>query len=613
MVARLDLPPPPAGTSRSWGLLPWAHRLALPAAALAGYLALATLLFLGAWLDPFGRVIGDGADSINFAWFLGWGHFSVSHHLNPLLSSYIDLPGGANLTWSTNIPLPSILLAPLTGWLGPIFSYNLLVTLGLGTSAWTGFLAIRRYASHTTSALAGGLLYGFSATMLAHALDHPHVVVAPIPPLILLVLDDLIIRRRHPRWLMSAALGVLCAAQLAIGEEVLASSALLGAIGVGLLIAMHRRGWPRVTAAARFAAPPIMAAAGLCLLLGALLLWTQFFGPQRPERVLEPRNEYVSDVFSFVAPTAIQLLAPSPIADWTQGFHGNATEWGSYLGLPLIALLGWAAIRRWQSRQVRVITCLLLITALLSLGFTLHIGGKTTLVPAAILALLLIPLRRTVPASFLLATAALGSLALILMPVVDNILPARLMLQGFLFAGILLAVFVDTLIIDRSRRLTGLALLALSFVVLLPVIPYPSSKPAVPAYFTAGVRRLPEGSVALVAPYARASRGEAMLWQSVARMWFRMPEGYMFVPHPAVNSADPPASATQTTLVALEKGNAVSLDDPLRRALTADLDRWAVQAVIVGPMPNRDAVVALYTDLLGAPPEWTQGVALWRR
>jgi hypothetical protein len=119
--------------------------------------------------------------------------------------------------------------------------------------------------------------------------------------------------------------------------------------------------------------------------------------------------------------------------------------------------------------------------------------------------------------------------------------------------------------------------------------------------------------VALVAPYARASRGEAMLWQSVSRMWFRMPEGYMFVPYPAVNSADPPASATQTTLVALEKGNAVSLDDPLRRALGADLDRWAVQAVIVGPMPNRDAVVGLYTDLLGAPPEWTQGVALWRR
>jgi len=606
MIARREDPPlRPSTGSEEGARVPLPARAGLAAGALIGYVALAALLFGGAWAHPFTRVIGDGGDSINFAWFLGWSHFALAHHLNPLLSSYIDLPAGANLTWSTAIPLPAALLSPLTGMAGPIFTYNLLVTLGI--------LVIRRYARALPAAAAGGLLYGFSPTMMAHALDHPHVVVAPIPPLILLALDDLLIRHRHPRWLMGTVLGVLAAAQLVTGEEVLASSALLAAIGLGLLAAMHRRDRAAVWKATRHIMPALGLAAAIFLALGAYPLWTQFFGPQRPDRVLEPRNEYVSDLFSFVAPTRIQWLAPSWVVAWTQRFHGNLAEWGSYLGAPLIALLAWTAYRSWRSQTVRIVTCLLLVCGLLSLGFTLHISGRTTLVPAALLALLLIPLRRTVPAGFLLATAGLGSLALLLMPVIDNILPARLMLQGFLFAGILVAVFVDGMLNGRVPRRISLALSALALVALMPVLPFPSTAPPLPAYFTGAVKHLPEGGVALIAPYARASHGEAMLWQTVSGMWFRMPEGYMFVPHPAVNSADPPASATQSALVAVEQGNQPTLDDAQRQALLADLDRWHVVAVIVGPMSHQDAAIALFTDLLGQLPERTGGVALWRR
>ncbi len=615
MLARLPHPRPEPGAPAGKGdSAPLRSAALVAAGALLGYVALAALLFAGAWAHPFTRVIGDGGDSITFAWFLGWAHFALTHHLNPLISTSIDVPwGGANLTWSTNIPLPSMLLAPFTGWLGPVFTYNLLVTVGIGTSAWAAFYAIRRYARHLPAALAGGLLYGFSPTVMAHALGHPHVVVAPLPPLMLLVVDDLLFRHRHSRVLMGAALGVLAAAQLATGEEVLASSALLGVIGLGLLAAMHRRDWRTVADTARHITPALLLGITVCLLLGGFLLWIQFFGPQRPGRVLEPRNEYVSDLFSFLAPTRIMLIAPSWVVSWTQTFHGNLTEWGSYLGAPLIALLAWTAYRNWRSTTVRVVTCLFLVCAVLSLGFTLHIAGRTTLVPVAIVALFAIPLRRSIPASFLLATAMLGSLALILMPMIDNILPARLMLQGFLFAAILLELFVDDVMEHRRRRGLSLALLGLAVIVLLPVLPYPSTAPAIPSYFTSGVRQLPEGSVALIAPYARASHGEAMLWQSIAQIWFRMPEGYMFVPNPAVNSADPPASTTQTTLVAVEQGHTPYLDDALRHSLLVDLDRWQVAAVIVGPMAHRDQVVGLYTDLLGKPPQWTEGVALWRR
>src|SRR5205823_3527182 len=83
---------------------------------------------------------------------------------------YLDYPAGANLTWSGLFPLPALILSPLTLWLGPVVSYNLLATLALALSAWTGFLAVRRYVPSAAAATIGGLLYGFSPALVAHAL-----------------------------------------------------------------------------------------------------------------------------------------------------------------------------------------------------------------------------------------------------------------------------------------------------------------------------------------------------------------------------------------------------------------------------------------------------------
>jgi len=58
---------------------------------------------------------------------------------------------------------------PFTSSLGPIFSYNLLVTLALALSAWCAFLAVRRYVESPVAAALGGLLYGFSPYMVAQS------------------------------------------------------------------------------------------------------------------------------------------------------------------------------------------------------------------------------------------------------------------------------------------------------------------------------------------------------------------------------------------------------------------------------------------------------------
>ena len=49
-----------------------------------------------------------------------------------------------------------------------------------------------------------------------------------------------------------------------------------------------------------------------------------------------------------------------------------------------------------------------------------------------------------------------------------------------------------------------------------------------------------------------------------------------------------------------------------RRLLAADLVRWRVGSVVVGPMPNQAAMVGFLTELLGRPPRTVDGVHLWR-
>src|ERR1700740_496399 len=95
------------------------------AAALFLYLILAALLF--AWpVAPrlATTYIGCGVDQPFFIWCLVWWPYALVHHLNPLASHLIFAPAGLNLTWTTPIPLLTLVAWPLTCMLGPVAAYN---------------------------------------------------------------------------------------------------------------------------------------------------------------------------------------------------------------------------------------------------------------------------------------------------------------------------------------------------------------------------------------------------------------------------------------------------------------------------------------------------------
>jgi hypothetical protein len=407
---------------------------------------------------------------------------------------------------------------------------------------------------------------------------------------------------------LGVALGALGLAQLLISEEVLVSEGFTACLAIALLIALHGRPHrDRVVYAAR----ALGVAALVFLIPAAPLLAFQFFGTQHILAVPQPRNVYVSDLLNFVLPTNVQAISGWISTRVVDQFTGNVGEWGAYLGLPLLCLLLYAARQNWRQQTVRVFSILALFVALLSLGQLVHVAGLTTFIPVPVVGLLLAAAvggkaRRPLTYVFV------GSwIALAVVPVFDNLLPARLTLYVFLFGAVLLAWFCDAMLQQpqQRQRLLAVAGVVVALVALLPRFPFPASPIAVPRFFTtSAVRVIPSGSVALVAPYALGGSTDAMVWQAASAFRFQMPEGYAW--HRGATSS-PDASQLGFTMTSIGRGSQPLLDETQRQQMLAELSNWRVTTVIVGPMAHRDRVVAFVSWLLLSPPTAVADVQLW--
>jgi hypothetical protein len=240
--------------------------------AVAG--ALALLLFLAlavAALRPglftgHDTIVENTGDPSIFIWSLQWLPFALSHHLNPLVTDYLHYPTGANLMWNTSILFPALVLTPVTDLFGPIVSYNVLTVLGMSLSGWCAYLAVRRYSRRWISAVVGGLIYEFSPFMVVQITGHAHLFVAVFPPLLVLFLDEILVRQRHRAWLIGVLLGVAATAQLLTGTELLTISVLMAIPALITLAVIFRarlrERMPYVIRAAGFAAAAFVVLAG---------------------------------------------------------------------------------------------------------------------------------------------------------------------------------------------------------------------------------------------------------------------------------------------------------------------------------------------------------------
>jgi hypothetical protein len=284
---------------------------------------------------------------------------------------------------------------------------------------------------------------------------------------------------------------------------------------------------------------------------------------------IHPPEGYPADLLNLVIPTRLTALGWSWTTSVAASFKGNSGEEGAYLGLALLAILGWFA---WSFRRVataRFLVALLAIGVVLELGVRLDVGGHDTV---------------TLPWRLVSG-----------LPLFDNVLPVRISMFVALAASVCVAWWASSGRAPRAARLvlTGLAIVSIAPSLWLNVW---HEHPHRPAFFTQGTYRAclgPNDNV-LMLPFPNTS--DAMLWQAEANFGFHMANGY-------VNSVVPDGVPDPDLVRRLER-TAPANPQPLLA--------WARKqgiTTIVAAGPGARAWVRLLTPI--ERPRHVGGVYLW--
>jgi hypothetical protein len=551
------------------------------------------------------------ADLIQDVWFLRWTSFALLHGHNPFLTNYMNFPSGVNLAQNTSTPLLGIVAAPITWAFGPVAGLNAVMWLAYPVSAAACFVTLRRWVTWMPAAFVGGLLYGFSPYMVAQGASHPDLFFVPIPPLILLVLDELVVRQSRDSRRVGIGLGLLAAAQYMISTEIFASSLMIGGFGDLVLMLVHPR---EIRTRARHALDGLGWGILVCGAIIGYPVYVALHGPNHLADLGAHLSSISSDLLSSVIPDASQRFVPSTwVRLGNQLALGNLAENDGYLGIPLLVLLA-AAVARYRRHGVIVFAAIMMLLAeILSFGPRLTVDTHTTSVP--------------------LLMAALDRL-----PIVDSFVDSRLALYVNLFAAVILAISIDQLrselrnravekqsLVGRHQRRTpirwpGFAMVAILTLALIPLVPrWPnrSYSASLPGYFsTTAFEQVPQGSVALTYPYPDYPTLPSMLWQAGTALRFRIIGGYALAP--GANSQ----SIFRLYPSFLPSVPMTLVDDYIRGSLTptkatpaqvrAFLVHYGVQTVFsesVGAEPK--AADALFAAALGSPSTKDGRMEVW--
>jgi hypothetical protein len=571
----------------------WLARHARSVGLLA-FVGLSFLWFARTWVDPAHRHAGISGDPEAYIFALAWPPFALTHHLNPLFTTYLIHPDGANLMW-TIPPGFGLLLWPLTATIGVIPTYNLLATLSISASAWCAQLTLRRFAPGELGPFVGALFYGFSPYMTAHSTAHAMLTVAVLPPLLVLFLHEAFVRQRWPVWGTGIGLGALVAFQLSTFLELVAAGAIAAVL---LLIALAIAYRHTLRERMRYFFTTLGIAFGSFVVLGGFQLWTVVFGSRNLTQLrsnVHPPNVYVADLLEFVVPTRYNASAFA-FRSIAREFTSTGAEANAFIGLPLLIVVGIIVLHHRRARTVRIAAALTAVMAVLSMGPRLHIAaGASILLPWDLIAKL---------------------------PLLGHLLPTRLSVFTDLGIAVLLAYGIGHRPRPASSRQRTITVIAGIAVVgsLLPsatLLGRLSDPVRVPSYFTSSaVERIPEGSVALVAPWTTDARNDAPeVWQAMSDFRFKMPSGYAYLPGGDGNvQTGTRDDLLQRALYQMGVGRRAPADptDPeVRAELDGDLRRTDVETVIVGPMEHEVRVVRFFTEVFQRAPEHTGGVYVW--
>jgi hypothetical protein len=554
--------------------------------AFAGCILLAVLFTLPGSLSPASALLGYSGDNFQHAWFL-W-HFAraVARFQNPFYTNQMYYPNTVNLTWSTTDPLAGALALPASWLLGPAAAYNLSLVFQLALAAFFGRLLCLRVCRNETAAFIGGICFGFSPFLTAHALGHLSLVTAFPVPLYFLALARVLERREEP-WKDGVLLGLalLLTALAHFNYTVICLLATLAAIGVDAIL-LGARSLAKIWKAL------VSGAATFLVTFSPLLAMLIGNSADRPKpRPFEHLREFSADAVGFLIPSWNHLL----LGNFARGLDTNIFAAGYegtvYVGPVILALslLGFWKGREFQRRWAVQAAALVVIFYLLSLGPALRIYGRQTRIPGPAALVYRIPWLRFVSAPARFQVIAALSLAVL--------------------ASLGVAFLLERLRTKRQRYSLAAGVIALLLLDLL-TIPFPSSSivdPAwdkdsgVPARACVIPPALQKGTVVtfplIIKPYSMKS-----MWMQVSdRGRYALVDGYLSYSADRVWS-DYYRNPVLRSLLSLQGVFHAPVDAQADKAAAPAAFRdLNASAIVVFDSPQQDAAVRYLESVLGRP------------
>jgi hypothetical protein len=274
------------------------------------------------------------------------------------------------LGYHTLMPLPGLLLTPVTLIFGPSASYNLLVIVVPGLLCYAMYRAARLWLPSQTGAIAAGAFFGLSA-MLAQE-DWYHVNIAVGALFLPLALEASVRLRRSPGWRQAVILGVVVGAAVLTDPE----SAVLTGILAGLVLLPWLLRRPSV---ARLW--PVALGAVIAALVAGPQLAAMIHEQVRGGLHIKPELLGVTDKLYGVGLPG--MFAPTPrVADFgltafAQPFlHSRDNEGLPMFGVTLTALALIGLVVAWRQRRAWQLALLWAGCAALALGMSLWVGSR---------------------------------------------------------------------------------------------------------------------------------------------------------------------------------------------------------------------------------------------
>jgi hypothetical protein len=350
------------------------HPVTVHVTVLIGYLAAGVAvtwtraLFLVQHVLP-----GDARDPGLFVWDFWWMARSVVHLSNPWYTHYLAAPEGAPLAFHTLLPLPGVLMTPVTLVYGPSFSYNLLCAIAPGLMCYAMYRAARLWLPSQTGAIAAGAFFGLSTMMTWNAWYEIQAALGAV--FLPLALEASVRLRRRPGWRQATVLGVVLGAAVLTDQE--------SAILAGIIVVLALLPWllSRRTDGGQ---PPWLKlrSAALAVVVTAVLASPQLVAMKQQSSDSSVSQSALASDYVNSGAKLQQIFAPSPRVGFF-GLHflaedylrsGNSLTFTAYgVVLTLLALFGIGVW--WRRHGTRPLALLWLGATITALGTGIVIGA----------------------------------------------------------------------------------------------------------------------------------------------------------------------------------------------------------------------------------------------